>query len=116
VTTGQARDPGSDSRVVAAAARQFAAYGYDGLTVAAVADEARTTRQAVCRRWPGKAKLAAAALGAFADLAAGTETADPYSDLLAELADFHQGVSRSGRMSLVGAMLQDGVDNSVRAR
>jgi AcrR family transcriptional regulator len=116
VTTGRARDPGIDSRVVAAAARQLAAYGYDGLTVAAVAEEAGTTRQAVYRRWPGKAELAAAALAAFADLAAGTESADPFGDLVAELSDFQQGVSRPGGMSLVGAMLQDGVENSVRAR
>lgn len=116
MTTGRARDPGIDSRVVAAAARQLAAYGYDGLTVAAVAEEAGTTRQAVYRRWPGKAELAAAALAAFADLAAGTESADPFGDLVAELSDFQQGVSRPGGMSLVGAMLQDGVENSVRAR
>lgn len=116
MTTGRTRDPGIDSRVVAAAARQLAARGYDGMTVAAVAEEAGTTRQAVYRRWPGKAELAAAALAAFADPDSGTETADPYGDLLAELADFQQGVSRPGRMSLVGAMLQDGVENSVRAR
>jgi AcrR family transcriptional regulator len=116
VTSGRARDPGIDSRVVAAAARQLASLGYEGMTVAAVAEEAGTTRQAVYRRWPGKAELAAAALAAFADLATGTETADPYGDLLAELADFQQGVSRPGRMSLVGAMLQDGVEDSVRTR
>jgi AcrR family transcriptional regulator len=113
---GRARDPGIDSRVLKAAARHLAAYGYDGMTVAAVADEAGTTRQAVYRRWPDKAELAAAALAAFTDTAAGPETADPYDDLIAELIDFQQGVSRPGRMSLVGTMLQDSTESGVRAR
>jgi hypothetical protein len=32
---------------------------------------------------------------------------DPLADLAAELADFQRGVSRPGRLSLVGTMLQD---------
>ncbi len=39
------------------------------MSVAAVAEEAGTTRQAVYRRWPSKAELGAAAMAAFADLA-----------------------------------------------
>ena len=94
----------------------MAAHGYKGMSVAAVAEEAGTTRQALYRRWPGKAELGAAAMAAFADLATGPETADPFGDLVAELADFQRGVSRPGRMSLVGTMLQDSVEASVRAR
>lgn len=115
-SAGRARDPGIDSRALKAAARQLAAYGYDRMTVAAVADEAGTTRQAVYRRWPHKAELAAAALAAFTDMDNGPETADPYEDLIAELTDFQRGVSRPGRMSLVGTMLQDSTEGGVRAR
>lgn len=116
MNAGRARDPNIDSRVLKAAARQLAAYGYEGMSVAAVAEEAGTTRQAVYRRWPGKAELGSAAMAAFADLATGLETADPFGDLVAELTDFQHGVSRPGRLSLVGTMLQDSTDTGVRAR
>jgi AcrR family transcriptional regulator len=116
VGVGRARDPKIDSRVLKAAARQLAAYGYEGMSVAAVAVEAGTTRQAVYRRWPTKADLGAAAMAAFADLTATLETADPFGDLVAELTDFQHGVSRPGRLSLVGTMLQDSTDAGVRAR
>jgi AcrR family transcriptional regulator len=116
VGVGRARDPEIDSRVLQAAARQLATYGYEGMSVAAVAEEAGTTRQAVYRRWPSKADLGAAAMTAFADLATTLETADPFGDLVAELTDFQHGVSRPGRLSLVGTMLQDSTDAGVRAR
>ena len=63
------------------------------MSVAAVAEEAGTTRQALYRRWPGKAELSAAALAAFVDQATEAESADPFAALVAELADFQRGVS-----------------------
>jgi AcrR family transcriptional regulator len=102
--------------VLKAAARHLAAHGYEAMSVAAVAEEAGTTRQALYRRWPGKAELSAAALSAFADRATEAEGADPFADLVAELADFQRGVSRPGRLSLAGTMLQDSVEAEVRAR
>jgi len=113
---GRARDASIDDRVLAATARQLAASGYEALSVAAVAEEAGTTRQALYRRWPGKAALAAAAMADVADRSRANETADPFADLVRELADFRRGVSRPGRLSLVGTMLQDSVDPDVRAR
>ncbi len=113
---GRARDPRIDARILAAAARQLSAYGYEAMSVAAIADEAGTTRQALYRRWPGKAELGVAALAAVADGRAQPESADPFADLVAELDDFQRGVSQPGRLSLVGTMLQDSVDPDVRAR
>ena len=113
---GRARDPSIDARLVEAAARQLAAYGYEAMSVAAVAEEAGTTRQALYRRWAGKAELGLAAIAAMADVATECDTADPFADLVAELADFQRGVSRPGRLSLVGTMLQDSVEADVRAR
>ena len=98
------------------AARHLAAHGYEAMSVAAVAEEAGTTRQALYRRWAGKPELAAAAMAAYADHATDTPTADPFADLVAELTDFQRGVSRPGRLSLVGTMLQDSVEADVRAR
>jgi AcrR family transcriptional regulator len=116
VARGRARDPTIDTRVLASAARQLAAYGYEAMSVAAVAEEAGTTRQALYRRWSGKAELGAAAMATVADHATETDTVSPFSDLVAEMADFQRGVSRPGRLSLVGAMLQDSVEANVRAR
>jgi AcrR family transcriptional regulator len=113
---GRARDPRIDARLLEVAARHLAASGYEAMSVAAVAEEAGTTRQALYRRWPGKAELAAAAMAAYADHGVETSTAHPFADLVAELTDFQRGVSRPGRLSLVGTMLQDSVATDVRAR
>jgi AcrR family transcriptional regulator len=114
---GRKRDPGIDERVLEVAGRQLAASGYDALSIAAVAHDAGTTRQAVYRRWPTKASLAAAALQrAVEEPAIADASPHPYHDLVAELVDFQRGVSLPGRMSLVGTMLQDGIDPTIRAR
>lgn len=74
--------------------------------LAAVAHEAHTTRQALYRRWPTKASLAAAALTTAVDAPDAAASESPLTDLAAELANFERGVSRAGRRSLVGTMLQ----------
>ena len=111
---GRIRDQAIDERVLAVAGRHLAQRGYDALSLAAVAEEADTSRQALYRRWPDKASLAAAVVAAVAD---GTNAAaspdDPFAALVAELTDFQRGVSRAGRLSLVGTMLQDGTDADV---
>jgi AcrR family transcriptional regulator len=116
VGRGRARDPGIDVRVLETAARHLAAYGYEAMSVAAVAEEAGTTRQALYRRWAGKRELAAAAMDAYTDHATHTPATDPFADLVAELTDFQRGVSRPGRLSLVGTMLQDTVEADLRTR
>jgi AcrR family transcriptional regulator len=113
---GRARDTSIDDRVLAVAARHLAEVGYDGMSVHAVASDAGTTRQAIYRRWATKAELAAAVVTAIPDGSHEGPSGDAYSDLARELADFRSGVSRPGRMSLVGTMLQDGTDDEVRAR
>jgi AcrR family transcriptional regulator len=123
---GRERDPAIDQRVLAAAAHQLARYGYEAMSLAAVAEEARTTRQALYRRWHNKAELAAAVVAEMSDTGTGPLTAtaredaaaredDPFGDLVGELTDFQRGVSHKGRLSLVGTMLQDTTDADVRA-
>jgi AcrR family transcriptional regulator len=104
---GRARDPDIDARVLAVANRHLSAGGYEAMSLAAVAQQAGTTRQAVYRRWPNKASLAAAALAAAADAGPEVRSEDPLADLIAELSDFRRGISKPGRLSLVGTMLQD---------
>jgi AcrR family transcriptional regulator len=104
---GRARNPEIDTRALEVASRLLSTCGYEAMTFAAVAQEAGTTRQALYRRWPDKASLAAEALQAAVDAAPATTSEDPLADLIAELSDFQRGVSRPGRISLVGTMLQD---------
>ncbi|HLI00488.1 MAG TPA: TetR/AcrR family transcriptional regulator [Acidimicrobiales bacterium] len=113
---GRTRDRTIDERVLTVAHRQLSTLGYEGMSLAAIASEAGTTRQALYRRWPDKASLAADALLAAAAAAPEAETSDPRADLVAELADFQRGVSLPGRLSLVGTMLQDATAPEARAR
>ncbi len=113
---GRARDPAIDARVLAVANRHLATHGYEAMSLTAIAQEAQTTRQALYRRWPTKASLAAATLHAAVDAGPEGPSEDPLADLVAELANFQRGVSRPGRLSLVGTMLQDNTAPEVLAR
>ena len=111
---GRPRDGAIDAAVLAATLDQLAANGYEGLSLVAVARAAGTTRQAIYRRWPGKAALAVAAVASLPEAADLERTGDHRADLHAELAAFHRGVLRPGGVSMVGAMLQDGADPELR--
>jgi AcrR family transcriptional regulator len=114
---GRARDGSIDSRILMVARRHLSVHGYERMSLVAIAQEAGTTRQALYRRWPGKAELAAAAVAALDDEEqAPPPPADPFTALVAELTDFQRGVSKAGRLSLVGTMLQDTTDPDVLAR
>jgi AcrR family transcriptional regulator len=114
---GRARDRQIDVRVLTVAKEHLARNGYAGMSISAIAQEAGTTRQALYRRWPTKAELATAAVGSIEDPATAPVTQqDPLAALTAELADFVRGVSMPGRMSLVGAMLQETVDPGIVER
>ncbi len=113
---GRVRDPAIDARILAVAQQHLSTVGYQAMSLAAIAEEAQTTRQALYRRWTSKASLASAALKAAEDAGPEVSSPDPLRDLAAELADFQRGVSRPGRLSLVGTMLQDSTDADLRAR
>jgi len=109
---GRRRDPSIDTRVLEATNRQLAASGFEALSLAAIAQEAGTTRQALYRRWPSKAALVADAIRAAADSTSGSATLDPYHDLQQELGDFQRAMTRHGAISLVGTMLQASTDHA----
>ncbi|GAB3798345.1 TetR/AcrR family transcriptional regulator [Humibacter antri] len=113
---GRSRDRTIDERILTVTARHLSSHGYEALSLAAVASEAGTTRQALYRRWPNKPDLAADALIAAASAGPEAHSADPLADLLAELADFRRGVSLPGRLSLVGTMLQEATAVEARNR
>lgn len=112
---GRPRDPDIDAAVLEAARRHLSACGYDAMSVAAVAEAAGTTRQALYRRWPSKADLATAAIASLAQAEHRRDTDDPFADLVAELGAFYAGVTRPNGVSMVGSMLQDAVDPELQA-
>ncbi len=111
---GRPRDPDIDTAVLDAARRQLATHGYEAMSVAAVAEEAGTTRQALYRRWPSKADLATAAISGMSRADERPDTEDPFSDLVAELTAYQAGVSRPNGVSMVGSMLQDATDGDLK--
>ena len=56
-SAGRPRDPRIDASIMRATAELLVAIGYSNLTMAAVADRARTTKTALYRRWSSKAEL-----------------------------------------------------------
>lgn len=111
---GRPRDDAIDDAVLAVTLDQLAVHGYEGLSLVAVARAAGTTRQAIYRRWRGKAELAVAAVAALPEAADLEPTGDHRADLRAELEAFRRGVLRPGGVSMVGTMLQDAVDPDLR--
>src|SRR3982074_2710414 len=86
VRRGRVRDPDIDARILAVAHRQLSAVGYEAMSLAAGAHQAGTTRQALYRRWPTKASLAAAAVQAAADAEPEVSSQDPPADPGADVA------------------------------
>ncbi|MEZ5181050.1 MAG: TetR/AcrR family transcriptional regulator [Acidimicrobiales bacterium] len=113
---GRPRDASIDAAALRVAAEHLGRHGFEAMSLAAVAAEAGTTRQALYRRWPTKADLAVAAIAALPDASPQPLSGDHEADLRAELAAFRRGVTRPGGVSLVGAMLQDGADPELRER
>jgi AcrR family transcriptional regulator len=112
---GRRRDDSIDARILSAARRQLACKGYEGMSLASVAEEACTTRQALYRRWRDKAGLAADAVGPDAQLRMLCVSDDPRADLGRELAEFEQLMRAPEQRSLAGTMLQDATDEKSRA-
>lgn len=109
-TRGRPRDDSIDERVLEVTRRHLATQGYEAMSVASIAREAGTTRQALYRRWDDKADLATAAIAALPAAAPCPVTADPFEDLVAELESFRVGISRSGGVSTIGTMLRSSTE------
>lgn len=84
------------------------------MSLATIAEEAGTTRQALYRRWPSKPDLATAAIASMSEAADRSDTEDPFADLVQELRAFQRGVTRPNGISMVGSMLQDAADPELR--
>ena len=107
---GRPRDAEIDTAVLATTRQHLGVHGLAGLSIAAVADEAGTTRPSLYRRWPNKLSLAVAAVADLAEIDPPIPTDDPFADLVAELEHFRHCISDASALALAGVMLQDGVD------
>ena len=101
---GRRRDDTIDARVLGVTNRHLAERGFAGVSIAAVADEAGTTRQALYRRWPTKGQLVADAIRSGGDQVAICLTDDPRADLERELEAWIEADAKSG-LAMAGSML-----------
>jgi AcrR family transcriptional regulator len=111
---GRPRDTAIDVAVLEAALCELARNGMAGLSLAAVASAAGTTRPAIYRRWKDKTALVVDAVAHLAEVAPPTVTGEALADLVAELEHFRQCISEASALPLAGLMLGDGVDQVVR--
>lgn len=111
---GRPRDTSIDAAVLEATLRHLARDGFTGLSLAAVAHDAGTTRPTVYRRWKDKSALAVDAVAHLARVDPPDLTGEPFVDLVAELEHFRHCITDAGALPLAGLMLGDGVSEEVR--
>ncbi len=113
---GRPRDPAIDDAVLAATLRHLARDGVAGMSLAAIAADAGTSRPAIYRRWPDKTALVVDAVSHLAQVDPPDVDDDPFVALVTELEHFRHCITLAGSLPLAGLMLTDGVDDHVRAR
>jgi AcrR family transcriptional regulator len=112
---GRPRDAAIDELVLDETLRQLARDGFAGLSLAAVAAGAGTSRPAIYRRWPNKEALVVDAIARLAQVEAPQRAGEPFLDLVAELEHFRHCITMAASLPVAGLMLGDGVDAEVRA-
>lgn len=80
----------------------------------AVAEQARTTRPAIYRRYPDITELAVAAVASLAEATAPDRTGDHISDLIAELTAFRSGILSANGLSLTAVILNEATDPAIK--
>lgn len=113
---GRPRDASIDDAVLEVTLRHLARDGFAGLSLAAVAADAGTSRPAIYRRWPDKASLVVDAIAGLAQAAPPVLSDDPFEDLVVELEHFRHCITEAAALPLAGLMLSDGVEDVLRDR
>ncbi len=108
---GRPRDPQIDASILRAAAELLVEIGYSGLTMAAVAERAGTTKTALYRRWSSKAELVHEAAFPAAPTALEMPAGDIAVDIRAMIAAardvFTSPVVRAALPGLIGDVAAD---------
>ncbi len=111
VDFGRPRDPRIDGAVLRATVELLAATGYPGLSVAAIAERAGTSKPAIYRRWPSKAHLVHEAVFPIGAATAIPGTGSPPDDLREmvrrTMAVLTTPAARAALPGLVGEMAAD---------
>lgn len=106
-TAGRPRDTTLDERILDATRVLLAEYGYQGLSIGAVARAAGTTRPSVYLRFADKQDLATRAIAGMNVPDELRTTPDIRADLIAELTHFRTAVTRPNGMAFVGTVLAE---------
>jgi AcrR family transcriptional regulator len=104
---GRPREPETDQRILDAAQRLMAQFGYVRMSMDAVAAEAGVTKPTVYRRYPNKIELALAAIVELCDKDTVLTTGQTRTDLIAQMRQFRQAMNRPHGMSLLGTVLAE---------
>ncbi|HEY4005555.1 MAG TPA: TetR/AcrR family transcriptional regulator [Pseudonocardia sp.] len=104
---GRPRDAELDERILAATRELLAVHGYQGLSIAAVAEAAGTTRPSVYLRFTDKKDLATRAIAGMNVSDELQTSEDVQADLVAELRHFRTAVTRPNGMAFVGTVLAE---------
>jgi AcrR family transcriptional regulator len=104
---GRPRDAELDERILAATRELLAVHGYQGLSIAAVAEAAGTTRPSVYLRFADKKDLATRAIAGMNVSDELQTSEDVQADLVAELRHFRTAVTRPNGMAFVGTVLAE---------
>lgn len=111
---GRPRDTDLDEAILDAAHDILTTDGLSGLTYAAVAKQAGTTRPAVYRRYPTIEDIAIAAIGRVARITAPDPTGDTHTDLVAELTAFRDGITSVDGLALATLTLDATTNDDVK--
>ncbi len=111
VDFGRPRDPRIDEAVLRATVELLAETGYPGLSVAAIAERAGTSKPAIYRRWPSKAHLVHEAVFPVGGATAIPETGSLRHDLremfCCTMAFLSTPAARAALPGLIGEMAAD---------
>jgi AcrR family transcriptional regulator len=104
---GRPREPETDQRILGAAQRLMAQYGYVRMSMDAVAAEAGVTKPTVYRRYANKIELALAAIVELCEKDPVSYTGQTRADLIAQMRQFRRAMSRPHGMSMLGTVLSE---------
>jgi len=100
---GRPRLPSADQAIFAAAAELIAERGYDGFSMAAVADRAGVAKTTVYRRWPTRSHLILDTLTAFMRVSI-FDSGDLRADLVSFACTLAAGMRAPGARQLVAEL------------
>lgn len=104
---GRPREPETDQRILDAAQRLMARYGYVRMSMDAVAAEAGVTKPTVYRRYANKIELALAAIVELCEKDPVAYSGQTRTDLIAQMRQFRQVMNRPHGMSMLGTVLAE---------